>query len=357
MKARNSFSFVKLSSVASLLVAMPLVAAADEGQFLLSPIVGVESFESSIGLDQSTVYGASGLYYFTDHLAAELRYLQSSADIHHASGDVDTKQYFLNGIYSFGKMGYESRFEPFLSAGVGRVDYKAPSVSKDAETELAAGLGVRFHFNDKLSAALAAEQRYGTTDYYQASVYTLALSYAFGGTKPVAAAPVAAPVVAAPAPVDSDGDGVYDDKDQCPNTPRGREVDEKGCEYHLKKAEEMKLDILFDTNKSVVKPQFQGEVERAAKFLKRYAAVEAVIEGHTDSDGSDAYNLKLSQARADAVKAALITQYGIDASRLSAKGYGESRPVTSNATKEGKAQNRRVVAVFKAEVEVDPNKH
>ena len=358
MKARNSFSFVKLSSVASLLAAMPLIAAADEGQFLLSPVVGIESFESSVGLDQSTVYGASGLYQFSDHLGAELRYLQSEADVHHGSGDVDTKQYFLNGVYSFGKLGYQDRYEPFVTAGVGRVDYWAPGARRDAETELAAGLGVRLHFNDKLSAALAAEQRYGTTDYYQATVYTLGVSYAFGGNKPVAAAPVAAaPIVAAPAPVDSDGDGVYDDKDQCPNTPAGREVDEKGCEYHLKKAEEMKLDILFDTNQAIIKPQFQGEVERAAKFLKRYSAVQAVIEGHTDSDGSDSYNLKLSKARAEAVRAMLINQYSINPARLEAQGYGESRPVASNASKEGKAQNRRVVAVFKAEVEIDPNKH
>src|SRR5690606_40114809 len=66
--------------------------------------------------------------------------------------------------------------------------------------------------------------------------------YAFGGEEAPAPAPAPAPV-AAPAPLDSDGDGVTDDKDKCPNTPRGREVDENGCEYHLKKSEEMKLDV------------------------------------------------------------------------------------------------------------------
>ena len=111
----------------------------------------------------------------------------------------------------------------------------------------------------------------------------------------------------------------------------------------------MKLDILFPTNKADITEQYVGEVERAAKFLKRYADVNAVIEGHTDSDGSDVYNQKLSQRRADAVKDSLVKNYGIDAARLTAVGYGESRPVTSNATKDGKAQNRRVVAVMQGE--------
>ena len=340
-----------LPLIASALIALPMAAAAEAGKFYLSPVAGVESFESSVGLDQSTVYGLSGLQMFTDNLGAELSYLKSSADIHQSSQDVDIDQLFLRGIYSFGKMGYQDRYEPYVSLGIGNVTFDAPSSDSNSQTEIGAGLGVRFHFTDKLSAALGAEQRYATTEYYQATVYTLGLSYAFGS-----AAPAAAPAPVAPAPVDSDRDGVYDDKDQCPNTPYGREVDEKGCEYHLKKTEETKLDILFDTNKAVIKPQYQAEVERAAKFLKRYADVQAVIEGHTDSDASDAYNLKLSQARADAVKSMLVTQYGIDASRLTATGYGESRPVASNSTKEGKAQNRRVMAVFKAEVEVDPNK-
>lgn len=346
MKARNY-----LSLVVSALAVLPLTAAADAGTFYLTPEVGIESFESSVGLDQSTAFGLSGTYMYTDHLGADIEYLRSTADVHHDSREFDIDQAFVHGIYSFGKMGYQNRYEPFLKAGVGHVLFDGKKLPNFEQTELGAGLGVRLHFNDKVSAVLSAEQRYGTTAYYQSSMYTLGLSYAFGGT------PAAAPVVAAPAPVavaaplDSDRDGVYDDKDQCPNTPAGREVDEKGCEYHLKKTEEMKLDILFATNKSDITDQYAAEVERAAKFLKRYAAVQATVEGHTDSDGSDVYNQKLSQRRADAVKAMLVTRYGIDAARLTSVGYGESRPVTSNATKEGKAQNRRVVAVFKAEVE------
>lgn len=347
MKVRN------LSLIASALFALPLAAAAESNKFYLSPVIGIESYESSVGLEQRVAYGLSGLQMFGDHFGAELSYLYSSPAIQHSAEDTEINQLWLRGVYSFGKMGFQERYEPFVSVGVGHSEYNL-SDSVEKGTEVGAGLGVRVHFTPKISAALAAEQQYDTNDYFQSTLYTLGLSYSFGGEE--APAPVAAPVPVVAAPVDSDGDGVYDDKDECPNTPRGREVDEKGCEYHLKKAEEMKLDILFDVNKAVIKPQYHAEVERAAKFLKRYADVQAVVEGHTDSDGSDKLNMKLSQDRADAVKALLVNQYGIDASRLSAAGYGESRPVASNATKEGKAQNRRVVAVFKGEVEINPNK-
>jgi OOP family OmpA-OmpF porin len=348
MKARRY-----LPMIVSALVALPMAASAEAGKFYVTPLAGVEHFESS-DLEQSVHYGLSGLQMYNDNLGAELSYTVGEADVSGTNDEVDIDQIFLRGIYSLGKMGFEQRWEPFFSLGVGNVTFDDGD-NDDDEVEAGAGLGVRFHFNERLSSVLSAEQRHGLNSSYNGQFYTLGLSFAFGGEAPKAAEP--APVAAAPAaPVDSDGDGVYDDKDECPGTPAGREVDEKGCEYKLKKSEEMKLDILFDTAKSDIKSQYQGEVERAAKFLKRYAGVQAVIEGHTDSDGSDAYNQKLSQARADAVKAMLINQYGIDASRLSAVGYGEGRPVASNTTKAGKAENRRVVAVFKAEVEVDPNK-
>lgn len=112
-------------------------------------------------------------------------------------------------------------------------------------------------------------------------------------------------------------------------------------------AEEVSLNIqvLFDTDKSVIKPEYQGEIQKAADFLTAHPEAKAVIEGHTDSTASDAYNQGLSERRANSVMSALVAK-GIDAGRLSAVGYGESKPVADNATKEGRAQNRRVVAEF-----------
>ncbi|MFW2178528.1 MULTISPECIES: OmpA family protein [unclassified Moraxella] len=112
--------------------------------------------------------------------------------------------------------------------------------------------------------------------------------------------------------------------------------------------ETIELKVLFDNDKAIVKQHYYDEVKRVADFMARHPEVTATIEGHTDSNASDAYNVALSQRRVDAVKKILINTYGVDASRLNSVGYGESRPVATNATAEGRQQNRRVVAVFQA---------
>jgi outer membrane protein OmpA-like peptidoglycan-associated protein len=99
--------------------------------------------------------------------------------------------------------------------------------------------------------------------------------------------------------------------------------------------------IKFDYNKATLKPESMGEINRINALMKEHPDLKFEIGGHTDSDGDAAYNLKLSQQRADAVKDQL-TKLGIDASKLTTKGYGASKPMASNETPEGKANNRRV---------------
>jgi len=108
----------------------------------------------------------------------------------------------------------------------------------------------------------------------------------------------------------------------------------------------MTLNIEYDTDKAVIKPAYYGEVEKVANFMKRFPQTKGTIEGHTDNVASAKYNMKLSQRRAESVVKMLIDKYGIDKSRLTAKGYGLTKPIADNATKEGRQKNRRTVANF-----------
>ena len=84
--------------------------------------------------------------------------------------------------------------------------------------------------------------------------------------------------------------------------------------------------------------------------MNQYPQTTTVVEGHTDARGTDAYNQKLSERRANAVREVLVNQYGVDASRVNAVGYGESRPVADNASDTGRAINRRVEAEVEAQI-------
>ncbi len=132
---------------------------------------------------------------------------------------------------------------------------------------------------------------------------------------------------------DSDGDGVVDSKDQCPDTPKGAIVDKHGCWTFR--------GVLFDVDSAKIKSVYHDMITNAVRVLKLNPELTLEIQGHTDSTGSEAYNLKLSQRRAEAVKAELI-RHGIAPERLTTVGYGESRPVAPNDTAEGRALNRRV---------------
>ena len=134
-------------------------------------------------------------------------------------------------------------------------------------------------------------------------------------------------------PLDTDGDGVPDYLDQCPDTLKGAPVNSVGC-WSIK-------GINFDYNKWDIKPQYYGLLDENIAVLKKNPSVKVQIQGHTDSSGSEAYNQGLSEKRADSVMKYFVSK-GIDAGRLSMKGLGELAPIASNDTPEGRAKNRRI---------------
>jgi len=150
-------------------------------------------------------------------------------------------------------------------------------------------------------------------------------------------------------PIDSDHDGVPDSLDRCPNTPQGTTVDPSGCPLPVAQPEKvsMTLAIEFDTGKADIKPRYHDQVQRVVDFMKTYPTTNAEIEGYTDNVGAAKSNIALSQRRADAVRKAIVAG-GINASRVTAKGYGPANPIADNATREGRAKNRRVVATLTA---------
>jgi OOP family OmpA-OmpF porin len=134
-------------------------------------------------------------------------------------------------------------------------------------------------------------------------------------------------------PGDADGDGVTDDRDQCPRTPLGVRADSRGCW--------VVPDLQFDTNSATIRPIGRQKLdEQVLPVLRKNPELRLRIDGHTDARGSDAYNQALSERRAQSVKDYLVAA-GISADRLEVRGFGESRPIAPNDTPDNLQQNRR----------------
>ncbi len=132
---------------------------------------------------------------------------------------------------------------------------------------------------------------------------------------------------------DSDGDGVYDDEDQCPGTPVGAKVNAVGC---------WTLDsVLFDFNKAEIKPQGYPLLDAIVVIMEKNPAMSVELQGHTDNIGSEAYNMDLSMRRSNAVANYLVDK-GILRNRMATTGFGFKSPVALNGTNFGRSLNRRV---------------
>jgi len=142
---------------------------------------------------------------------------------------------------------------------------------------------------------------------------------------------------------DTDGDGIDDTKDKCPGTAAGTRVDAAGCPILFTEAKTPVVlrGVTFETGRSALKPDSYTILDIVAASLVANPGIKIEIGGHTDNTGASATNLRLSQARADAVRAYLASK-GVTPERMVSKGYGAAQPVAQNTTATGRAQNRRV---------------
>jgi OOP family OmpA-OmpF porin len=146
---------------------------------------------------------------------------------------------------------------------------------------------------------------------------------------------------------DNDGDGIPDVDDACPNTPGVPGGDKPGCPKKTlvvvtEKEIRITQQIQFEFNKAIIKPGISYKIlDDVAGVLVDNPKIRLEVQGHTDNVGADAYNMRLSQSRAEAVRAYLVT-HGVDAARLAARGYGFHQPLVPNSTDANRALNRRV---------------
>jgi len=145
---------------------------------------------------------------------------------------------------------------------------------------------------------------------------------------------------------DADNDGVIDARDDCENLNADAVISNAGCAKDKNIIAQTVLDIEFKSDDWHVNKKYFSELKRFAEFHKQHLAGYVSIEGHTDSTGNGAHNMKLSQFRAQSVVKLLTDNYGFDKHKVSWIGYGETKPVADNKTKAGRKKNRRIVAVI-----------
>ena len=217
------------------------------------------------------------------------------------------------------------------------VDTKNFGTEQDNDTQLAYGVGAAYNFGDGHWGLRVEAEGYDDNEVDDFYFVSAGITYRFfTKAAPVAAAPVAAAPEACP---DGDKDGVCDATDQCPDTKPGTRVGSIGCDCDFT----LSLQFAFDSAKLTATDIAQ--LDKLVPVLSDPSAgfIGGVIEGHTDSVGTEEYNMGLSKRRAESVASYLQSQGVNLGNRFATEAFGESKPIASNDTAEGRAENRRVV--------------
>lgn len=347
-------------------------------------MVGYYGFEGDQESDDGFVGGLSLGYNVSKRWAAELefRFVDSEIDIDGTpKEDLDVWSVGANALYHFNPDG---DFVPYVSAGFGIMYFDGENFDVNSDYMMNWGVGTKYFVSDDV--ALRADLRH-IIDFHADSEWdrvngddtdhnymaTVGLYFQFGGPALPPPPPPDSdndgipdlrdkcpdtplgvlvdavgcpPVERTPPPPppkkidgDDDGDGVLNSRDKCPGTEKGIMVDEEGCPLKFT------IQVEFDFDKSEVRPEYRNELRKAAAFMNKYPDAQFLLAGHTDSKGSEEYNMTLSKRRAAAVKKYLVEEFGIAAQLMTPRGYGESQPVATNDTDEGRQANRRVEVI------------
>ncbi len=331
------------------LVVASAVAFAGQGEYKseLSGYVGGVKPEGNLDLEDELNLGLRFGVYVEDKFfdMVEIGFERAGGvDYDNSSEDTDINRLFVDLVKE-----YDLNRDTALYGlvGVGYEDYKNPMYENDDDGFFQYGAGIKRWITDEF--ALKAEVRHGINFDGDSNMF-----YSLGFMIPIGKRAVEEIVVQPesiaidntlppePAPVvlkDDDNDGVFNKDDNCLSTPAGKVVDSKGC------MKVIPLHVNFAYNKSDVPSGDIPRIKEVVSFMGENVNSTVSIDGYTDSVGSQKYNLTLSQQRAEAVADELVKN-GVSQERISVKGHGESSPVATNETKEGRALNRRVHTSF-----------
>jgi len=329
----------------TLISACMLLASEVEYKNEVSLLLGGTYTEGNLDLERN--YGNIGLSIATelestvfDQIEFGFLHTIQDVDLDNTSNDTSVLRVFVNVIKDY-PLNDTSSFYALVGAGV-------ESFSNEGRNEDGLfgnyGLGYKYKLNDRTALKMDLRHLIETDHGDNNLLYTVGLAYGFG-EKAKKMAPMMEPKKVMPVKKmmkdvykDDDKDSVFNRHDMCPTTPMNTRVNIDGC------PEIVDLNVNFNTDSAVMVKDYSTILNNFAMYLKA-TNKSAIIAAHTDSRASEAYNLKLSDKRAKAVHDKLVN-LGVDASKLTSKGFGEANPIASNATKEGRLKNRRVEGIL-----------
>jgi OOP family OmpA-OmpF porin len=325
-----------------------LLVQAEEGEWYVAPSIAYTDDDGDRLIDDAF----SGVQFQAGREMSEHFWLEGLLGYHDIDG-FPGQEHLELGFNVIGNFLPDSLVSPYVIGGIGylRADVGTPDFggsppagSTANNATATGGLGLKIRFGDSpwsLRAEWRARHAFDSDNSLTDQVGSLGIQYNFGGRSAAPPAPATEPAavatagVVAAAPADSDGDGVADDRDRCPGTPAGIKVDANGCEIVSLK------NVYFGFDSAVLLATAKRTLDDSAAALLRNPGLQVEIAGYADASGPESYNMKLSERRAEAVRS-YLEQAGVDAQRMTARGYGESHPGASDTTANGLAENRRV---------------